>query len=162
MIPPIATLTSDLDGDRVLSLNQGFPVSCARDEPSGTKPLLEPFSFPSTPPQGGTNSRSRKTRSLAKLAIQAQDKSSSSYHHQGLEKAKVKRKKIQVERSFRVLRPRGCQPVITNQEILDGGTSSSAIQLIQDDKENDGSEIPDLEALWDKWRHVRGTIRRPK
>jgi hypothetical protein len=146
-IPPIATLHTDPDCDGA-SLNQQFPLSCARDEP-GTKPLLELPSISSSPPKRGKKSRSRKARSAATSAatiqsaklVQDQENTlnNSSSTYRVIDKAKSKRKKIQVQSSCRVLRPRRCKPTV-NRELLVGGTSTSAMQLIQD-KPNDDSFV---------------------
>ena len=168
---PIATLRTDPDCDGA-SLNQQFPLSCARDEPA-TKPLLELPSTSRSPPKRGKKSRCRKARCAATFAattiqsaelVQDQENmlnNSSSTYYRVIEKAKSKRKKIQVQSSFRVLRPRRCKPTV-NRGLLVGDTSPSAMRLIQD-KPNDDSEIDEWKASsWDKWSHVRGTIRRPK
>jgi hypothetical protein len=117
----------------------------------------------------GRESRSEKagTASTRELAVNTQstrplqdqkkkEKKHSSLTFQLVEKPKVKpRGKIQVEKSFRVLRSRGYLQLSVEKEPLDESTGSSVLPVIQG-KETD--EIPFWEASWDKWKDVRGTI----
>ena len=173
---PLSPLSSvSLDRDRgEASLNHWeIPYSNARDEP-GTKPPVAPFvpKVLSSPLKKGIESRSEKagTASTWEWAVNTQStkplqdqknqkKHDSSLTFQLVEKSKVKpRGKIQVERSFRVLRSRGYLQLSVEKEPLHESTGSSVAPVIQG-KETD--EIPFWEASWDKWKDVRGTIRRP-
>ncbi|KAF8809820.1 hypothetical protein BYT27DRAFT_7282486 [Phlegmacium glaucopus] len=133
-IPPITTLNPDLDYGEP-SLNLGFPLSCARDEP-GTNPMLEIFVFvpmppPPTPTRGKMSRQSKKSRKPA-----AKTKSSSTF--QVVEKQRKKRTKIQVEKSSRVLRPKGGQRLVKPEEKLDGSTTDqSALRLSKGKKNNE-------------------------
>jgi len=167
-MPPIATLNPDLDCGEA-SLNQKFPLSSARDEP-GTKPMLEPFVFvpiPSPPPKRGKKSQSRKSRRKPTADIlksrlprdQENIPRNSSSTSQIVAKERKNRRKIQVPKSLRVLRSRHQLSVKQEKYPLDSRTTPSELRLTQG-KEND--EKPYWEVSWDKWTHVRGTIRRPK
>lgn len=150
------------------SLKQEFPLSCARDEPGTTKPLLEPFTFvpiSSPPPKRGKKSGSKKSRNLATnsqptRSLHDQENIPNTSQVVVVACTKAKHGKIQVQNSSRVLRPRSCQLSGEPEKApLDGGTSPSALLLSQG-KENE--ETPNWVDSWDKWANTRGTIRRAK